>query len=170
MDWLDSLEPHWVWMAIGLILAAAEMVIPGVFLIWLAGAALITGLVTLVLPIGLPLQIVIFATLAIVMVFAGRRYLRNNPVQEVDPKMNKRGSRLAGETAVVTQAIAGGMGRVRHGDSEWNARGPDIAVGERVRITGASGADLLVEPIAVASDDAQRDAAPANPAAGGVDG
>ena len=75
MDWLESLDPHWTWLALGLVLAVAEMAIPGVFLIWLAGAALVTGLLSWVVPIGLPLQIVIFAVLAIVSVFAGKRYL-----------------------------------------------------------------------------------------------
>jgi len=43
MDGLNNLEPHYAWLAIGLILAAAEMAVPGVFLIWMAGAALIVG-------------------------------------------------------------------------------------------------------------------------------
>ena len=79
MDWLSSLEPHYGWLAIGLVLAAAEMAIPGVFLIWLAGAAILTGLLVWVLPIGVPLQIVIFAVLAIVSVFLGKRYLGRQP-------------------------------------------------------------------------------------------
>lgn len=146
MEGLDNLDPHWIWLAIGLILAAAEMAVPGVFLIWLAGAALVTGTLTWLLPIGLPVQIVIFAVLAIVAVFSGRRYLRDNPIVEADPLMNQRGARLVGETAVVTQAIEGGTGRVHHGDSEWLARGPDTAPGTRVRIVGSEGAVLLVEP------------------------
>ena len=62
--------------------------------------------------------------------------------------MNKRGARMVGETCVVVQAFEGGTGRVRLGDSEWLARGGDIAVGERMRITGNEGAILLVEPVA----------------------
>lgn len=147
MEGLSNLEMHWAWLAIGLILAAAEMMAPGLFLIWLAGAALLTGVVTWLVPIGLPLQIVLFAVMAIASVFVGRNYLRANPVREADPKMNQRGARLVGETAVVTQAIAGGTGRVHHGDSEWLARGPDTAPGARVRITGSDGVVLLVEPV-----------------------
>lgn len=148
MNELNNLDPHWAWLAIGLVLGAAEMAVPGVFLIWLAGAAIITGLLTWILPIGLPLQIVIFAVLAIVAVFAGRNYLRRNPVAAADPNMNRRGARLVGETVVVTQAIEGGTGRVHHGDSEWLARGPDAVPGTRMRITGSDGAVLIVEPVA----------------------
>jgi membrane protein implicated in regulation of membrane protease activity len=145
MDWLNSLEPHWTWLAIGLLLAAAEMAVPGVFLIWMAGAALITGLITWLAPIGLPLQIVVFAVLAIVAVFTGKRYLRANPIVPADPLMNDRGGRLLGETVVVTYAIDGGTGRVKQGDSEWLARGPDAEPGTRMRVTGHDGAVLLVE-------------------------
>lgn len=33
MPWLETLEPHYAWLALGLILAVAEMAIPGLFLI-----------------------------------------------------------------------------------------------------------------------------------------
>lgn len=145
MDWLNDLDPHWTWLAIGLLLAAAEMALPGVFLIWMAGAALITGLVTWLAPIDLPLQIVLFAVLAIVFVFSGKRWLGRNPIMPADPKMNDRGARLVGETVVVTHAIDGGTGRVRQGDSEWLAKGPDAEPGTKMRVSGHEGAVLLVE-------------------------
>jgi membrane protein implicated in regulation of membrane protease activity len=145
VDFLNALEPHYSWLALGLFLATLEMAIPGVFLIWLAGAALVTGLLTWVLPIGVELQIVVFAVLAIVAVFAGRRYLRNNPIEAVDARMNDRGAQAIGETVQVTHAIDGGTGRVKLGDSEWLAKGPDAAPGTRMRVSGHDGAILLVE-------------------------
>lgn len=144
---LGELDPHWTWLAIGLFLAAAEMAIPGLFLIWLSGAALLTGALVWLLPIGVPLQIVIFAVLSIVAVFVGKRYLRDNPITEADPKMNRRGARMVGEVATVSEAIADGSGRVHYGDGEWLAKGADVPVGARVRITGSDGAVLLVEPL-----------------------
>lgn len=147
MDALNNLDPHWTWLAIGLFLAAAEMAIPGLFLIWLAGAAILTGFLTWMMPISLPLQIFIFAALAIISVFTGKRYLRDNPITEADPLLNRRGAQMVGEVVLVTQAIESGGGRVRHGDSEWLARGADAPIGARVRITGSDGAILLVEPV-----------------------
>lgn len=147
MESLNNLDPHYAWLAIGLVLAIAEMAIPGVFLIWMAGAALITGLISWVLPIGLPLQIVIFAVLSIIAVFTGRRYLRSNPVVAADPMMNRRADRVIGETVVVTQAIDGGAGRVRLGDSEWLAKGADAVPGTRLKVVGHDGVVLMVEPL-----------------------
>jgi membrane protein implicated in regulation of membrane protease activity len=145
MEWIETLDAHWHWLAIGLLLAAAEMAAPGVFLIWLAGAALITGVVTWLVPIGLPAQIVLFAVLAIVAVFGGKRYLRSNPIEGADPKMNDRGARLVGEVVVVTHAIDSGSGRVKQGDGEWLARGPDAEPGTKMRVSGHDGVVLLVE-------------------------
>ena len=146
MDALNTLEPHWAWLALGLMLAIGEILVPGVFLIWLAGAALLTGLVAWGLPmVGVPLQIVLFAVLAIVAVFAGRNWLRANPIISADPKLNDRGGQLVGETVTVTTAIDGGTGRVRVGDTEWGVRGPDAEPGTRMRVSGHDGAVLLVE-------------------------
>lgn len=145
MDWLDSLSPHWFWLTLGLVLMVGEMTIPGVFLIWLAGAALITGVAAWALPIGLALQVVLFAVLAMVSVFMGRNYLRRNPIESADPMLNDRGGQAVGETVVVTQVIESGQGRVKLGDSEWLAKGPDAEPGTRMRVTAHEGVVLKVE-------------------------
>ncbi|SFG17067.1 hypothetical protein SAMN05518801_10925 [Novosphingobium sp. CF614] len=145
METLENLDPHYAWLAIGLVLAVAEMAIPGVFLIWMAGAALMTGVVAWVVPIGVPLQVVLFAVLSIIAVFTGRRYIAAHPVVSADPKMNDRGARVVGEMVVVTQAIEGGQGRVKLGDSEWLAKGADAVVGTRLRVAGHDGVVLMVE-------------------------
>ncbi len=145
MNPLETLDPHWSWLALGLVLAIGEMVIPGVFLIWLAVAAILTGLLAWVVPIGVPVQIVIFAVLAIVLVFTGKRYLGRNPITPADPAMNDRGARMQGEVVTITHAIDGGSGRARHGDTEWLVKGPDAEPGTRMRVAGHDGAVLLVE-------------------------
>ena len=34
----------WAWLIFGLVLLGVELVVPGVFMVWLGGAALLTGL------------------------------------------------------------------------------------------------------------------------------
>lgn len=145
MDWVNSLDPHWFWLALGLVLAIGEITIPGAFLIWLALAALVTGLLAWVTPLGMPVQIVVFAALAITFVFMGRNFLRRHPIEAADPHMNDRGARALGENVVVTSVIADGSGRVRLGDSKWLAKGPDAEPGTRMKVTGHDGVILLVE-------------------------
>ncbi len=142
---IDGIEAHWFWLGLGLLLAIGEMTIPGVFLIWMAGAALVTGFTAWFMPIGVPFQVLLFAVLSLVSVFVGRRYLKDNPVEPADPMMNHRGARSVGEVVVVTQVIADGSGKVKLGDSEWLAKGPDAEPGTKMRVTGADGSVLLVE-------------------------
>ncbi len=144
-DWIALMEDHWAWLVFAALLGIGEVLIPGVFLIWIAIAAAITGLAALALPIGLPLQLLLFAALSIVAVYAGRRWYVDHPVASADPLLNDRAARLIGETVSVVEPISGGEGRVRVGDSVWTARGPDAPAGARVRIIRAEGATLWVE-------------------------
>lgn len=144
---LDLLQDHWGWLVFAALLGIAEVMIPGVFLIWIAIAAAITGLVALALPIAMPAQLLLFAALSIAAVWGGRRWYVDNPVASTDPLLNDRTARLIGETVTVVEAISGGEGRVKVGDSVWTARGEDAEVGARVRVVGAEGTVLRVEGI-----------------------
>ena len=145
MSGLD-LEPHWIWLLGAIALGIAELIVPGVFLIWLAAAAAATGLLTLAFGIGLPFQFATFALLAIAAVYSGRRWYVNNPMPSADPLLNDRAARLVGRSVPVIEPVDEHSGRVRVGDGEWSARGGPAAAGERVRITGVEGNCLLVEP------------------------
>lgn len=142
---LESLDPRYAWLVLGLVLAIGEMLIPGVFLIWLAGAAIVTGLTLWAVPLGMTAQVMLFAVLAIAAVFAGRRWLAAHPVVAADARMNDRGARLLGEVVTVTRAIAGGSGKVQVADGEWLAKGPDAEPGTRMRVCGNQGTVLVVE-------------------------
>ncbi len=156
---MDGIEAHWFWFAAGLILGGLEMVVPGVYLMWLAMAALATGVITLVAVPSLAVQATSFIFLSLIFAFSARRMLRDRPIVSSDPLLNNRGGRLIGQTALVTQALVSGSGRIKVGDSEWIARGPDMAVGERVRIIGSDGSELLVEPVGLIIDQGPADKA-----------
>ncbi len=67
-------------------------------------------------------------------------------VSESDqPGLNRRGLQLVGRIGTVSEAIDGGRGRVRIGDTVWTAAGPDLPVGAAARIVGADGAVLTIE-------------------------
>lgn len=146
MDWINAWDPDWFWLIAGVVLAIAEIILPGFFMIWLAAAAIVTGVIAILLPIAMPIQILLFATLAVAAVYAGRRWFALNPIESSDPKLNDRGARLVGETVTVVEAITNGRGRVKVGDGVWSAKGPDAAAGSQVRVTGSDGSTLLVEP------------------------
>jgi inner membrane protein len=140
-----ALQDHWLWLIAAAVLGIAELVVPGVYLIWIGLAALITGLATLLLPLPVVAQFALFAVTAFAAVYAGRRYLLNNPIVSDDPKLNDRGARLVGSIVIVVEAVDSAHGRVKVGDSVWSARGADAAIGDRLRVTGSDGSMLFVE-------------------------
>lgn len=144
MNVLDAIDPPMAWIILGLLLAIGEIVAPGVFLIWIGVAALLTGFVSMA--IGLPLagQLAAFAVAALVTVYAGRRWIAAYPPRTADPLLNDRLARLVGEQVVVVEAIADGVGRVRVGDGIWNACGPDADIGTRMHVIGHDGGRLVV--------------------------
>ena len=139
-----DIDPAWYWLIAAGLLAITELAVPGVFLVWLAGAALLTGLVTMVTGIALPAQLVLFGVAAIAMVVIGRQAYARMELRTTDPLLNDRGARLIGQTVTVVEPIVNGEGRVKVGDGAWPARGADVSAGARVRVTGIQGGCLLV--------------------------
>ena len=138
-----------LWLAAALVLAIMEVVAPGFFMIFLAVGAAITGFVTLVAPDLHPIaQAVMFALFSGIAVLLGRRWYHRSPSTTGVSGMNDRTAKLIGRVVEVSEPIVGGEGRVKVGDGAWTANGPDMPAGARVKITGATGSVLIVEPLA----------------------
>ena len=61
------------------------------------------------------------------------------------PDLNRPAAQLVGRVLVVAEAIEGGRGKVRVGDTLWPAEGPDVPAGTEVRVMAAKGTVLVVE-------------------------
>src|SRR4051794_34857592 len=140
-----DVDAAWLWLIGGVVLLIAELIAPGFFLIFIGGAAIATGLFTLLFGLGTVPQLALFALYALLAVMIGRRFYSNRGADSADPLLNDRAGRLVGKVVTVVAAVDEHGGRVRVGDSEWSARGGPAAVGERVRITGIDGNCLKVE-------------------------
>lgn len=135
------------WLILAALLAIAELLAPGIFLVFIAAGAAITGIVTLLVPgFDLVFEVFLFAAASAAAVALGRGWYRSNPVPSADPLLNDRVARLIGQVVTVVEPIAAGQGRVKVGDGEWPAHGPDAPAGAHVRITGARDGSLDVEP------------------------
>ncbi len=142
-EWFGALSPPLIWGIIALVLALAELVVPGVFLVFLAIAAALTGVVDLLIPMGGAFQLLIFSVLSALSVSAGRLWYLARPVTS-DPLLNDRAARLIGRHVTVAEAIVSGEGRVKVDDSSWPARGPDAPAGARMTIVEVDGGVLIV--------------------------
>jgi membrane protein implicated in regulation of membrane protease activity len=147
VDFIAANGP-WSWIVAGLILLALELVLPGGILLWMGIAGLVTGIVLLITPIGWPLQWLIFGLLSLISIALWVRFTRNRPVKTDRPYLNRRAEQYLGREAVLDQPIAQGFGRIMLGDTVWRVAGPDLPIGQRVRVVGSDGNVLRVEAIA----------------------
>jgi membrane protein implicated in regulation of membrane protease activity len=132
-----------LWLGAGLTLCALELLVPGIYLLWLGLAGLGTGLVLAAVPLGFGAQVAVAIVAAGLSVLAGRSVQRAHGAP--DPN---RGADLLGGSC---QALAfdGAEGRVRFRDGEWPARlqgsAPTLP-GARLQVVGREGTTLLVAP------------------------
>ena len=141
-----DLEPGWVWAIGGVLLLIAEIIAPGFFLIFIGVAAIATGAFALLFDLGLAAQLVLFGLYTTLAILIGKRWYGEPHILDENLRLNDPSRRLVGKTVVAAAAIDQHGGRVRVGDSEWNARGGPAEAGERVTITGVDGNCLKVEP------------------------
>lgn len=135
----------WNWFIVAVALFALESVVPGVHFVWFGVAAVIVGALGLTVDIAWEWQLITFAIISCITVFFARRYASPEMATSDQPELNLRAEQYVGRVVTVEQAIADGRGKVRVGDTVWNAQGSDAPQGARVKITGTNGTCLLVE-------------------------
>ena len=143
MDWV-TYNPLALWLAVGGLLLAAEVATGSGWLLWPAGAAVVTALIAVALPLSLPVLAGIFAALTIITTLAGRRFF---PHAVTGGDINDTLARLTGSEGVVTQPFHNGSGRVLVDGKEWAAKldeGVSLPRGSKIIVTGVGGAQLQV--------------------------
>lgn len=125
-----------------LALGALEAFAPGAFLLWIALAVGLVGLVDLVFEPSLLAEIALFAVSAAVFVAIGRK-VYGSLDRASPPIALSRAHGLIGRQFVLTAAIANGVGTMAVGDSVWRVTGPDLPVGARVKVAAVVDGSLV---------------------------
>lgn len=132
-----------IWAVAGLVLAALELLAPGVFLLWIGCAALGTAAVTALSGIGWHSQIGLFVALTVALV--GAVAMRGRRARTPD-LVNAPSAGLVGRTCRAI-GFRDGEGRVALGDGTWHARmsaGAMPVDGQALQVVGLEGTTLLV--------------------------
>ena len=147
---------YWHWIVVGLVLITAELFIPIFVMMWLGIAAVLVGLISLLIPLAFSTQLILWAVFSGVFLLLWHKF--------VSPRLTDR--TLAG---LSREAIVGqigmvtffnereGRGRLKFpapvvGNDEWDfiyeAVGdrPSLENGDKVMVTDISGNSLLVKP------------------------
>jgi membrane protein implicated in regulation of membrane protease activity len=137
------------WIAGGLILMVLELAAPGVFLVWFALAAIVTGLLLLAVPLTLNATVLVFSITAIIAVLIGRKVYGRGNVEHTDTeRLNAGPHGVIGQNFLLDEPLVNGMGRLRIDDTLWRiASDQDLAAGTRVTVTKVEGSVLRVKPV-----------------------
>ena len=141
----------WNWMVLGFVLLGLEILVPGVFLLWIGIAALLVGALALqawdAAWFTWQAQVLIFLLLSLIAAYLGHRINKSREAESDQPLLNRRDEQLIGRTATLEEPIREGRGRIRLDDTTWRVKGPDAAPGTRVRVVEAAAGELTVEPV-----------------------
>jgi membrane protein implicated in regulation of membrane protease activity len=134
----------WNWFIAAALLFVAEVLAPGIFMLWLGIAALLVGVISLF--VALPWQwegaaFVIFSAAAFPLWWK----LRRAAVGPTDqPFLNRRTQSYVGKVFTLETPIVRGTGTIRIDDTVWRVSGPDWPAGKQVKVERAEGAMLYV--------------------------
>jgi membrane protein implicated in regulation of membrane protease activity len=139
---------QWVWWIIAVLLLIVELLLAGIFFVWLGIAAAIMGIIDLLAPpLSWQVEVLIFAVLSAGLVIAGRPWLKRRQAVDSDrPNLNQRIQDYVGRSYVLDEAIINGRGKVKIDDTLWEVTGPDLPQGSWVRIVGIDGLRLRAVP------------------------
>jgi hypothetical protein len=138
----------WSWWVLGLILLGLELFVPGFVLVWFGVAAILVGLLALIVDWPVQTLALIWAGVSIVLLLVGRRWFVASAAHSADPLLNDRAGRLIGRVFTLAEPLTENGGRLVVDDSVWRITGPLLPVGTKVVVKAAQGTTLVVAPTA----------------------
>lgn len=136
-----------IWVAVIILAVVVEAASPQLISIWFAGGGLV-GLIAAVFGVPLWLQVILAASVTLVLLLATRPFVRRFLA---DKETHTNADRVVGREAVVTEAIDNVLakGRVTVLGGDWTARSLDgvaIPTGTKVKVERIEGVKLIVSP------------------------
>lgn len=137
---------HWIILGFGLLIL--ELVSGTTYILWPAIAALVVGLLSLILPFGWEMQFVLFFLISTVLLFVGHTHFRPRMKGGEPSDLNDRARSMVGMRVRAVTDFELGEGRVQVGDTQWRARmkDGDPKAGDELRVLSVKGTTLNVEP------------------------
>ena len=136
-----------IWVAVIILAVVVEAASPQLISLWFAGGGLV-GLIAAVFGAPLWLQVILAASVTLVLLLATRPFVRRFLA---DKETHTNADRVVGREAVVTEAIDNVLakGRVTVLGGDWTARSLDgvaIPTGTKVKVERIEGVKLIVSP------------------------
>lgn len=140
--------PWLLWLAVGCLLLAAEMLGASGYLLWSGVAALLVSLLTRAIPLSWEWQGVSFAMLTVLSAPGWYYWLKKRHRRQPTSTLNQPGHQLTGRRLTLEHSLSDGVGHVRIGDSSWRVQAEDdYPAGTRVMVVAVEGITLQITRI-----------------------
>ena len=137
--------PCWLWLTLGGILLAAEMLGTSGYLLWSGVSALLVSLLVWLFPLSWGSQGIAFALLTVVSAVGWYYWLKGRDRSHPLSSLNQRGNQLIGRQLTLEDALADRIGHVRIGDSSWRVEASEnFPAGTAVTVVAVEGITLLI--------------------------
>ena len=136
----------WTWLIVAGVLLIAELLVSGIFFVWLGLAAICVAAIAVVAQMSWQTEVAVFAVLSVVLVLFARPWLKKRRLDKTDqPNLNRRMYAYVGRTYYLEEPIVHGRGRLKIDDNLWTIEGPNLPEGAQVTVKSVNGLTLLVE-------------------------
>ncbi|MDY4595203.1 MAG: NfeD family protein [[Pasteurella] aerogenes] len=147
MEWLVDWSV-WHWLILGFVLLIAELIIPGVFLLWWGLAALITAGLMAFSSLSLIVLTIIYALLALLLSLIWWKYQHSKDLSDQShSSLNQRDHAMLKSRGTVQEIASNGIGRGYFGDTTWRIQGQHLQVGDVIEVDAVVGITLHVRKI-----------------------
>ncbi|WP_373100245.1 MULTISPECIES: NfeD family protein [Pasteurellaceae] len=147
MQWLMSWTV-WHWLVLGFGLLIAELLLPGVFLLWWGLAALVLAGVVALIPLSPTVAVICYAVLAIMLSLLWWKYQHGKDrADQAKTSLNQRDHAMLGMRGAVRDIGENGIGRGAFGDTTWRIQGRGLQRGDIVEVQRVEGITLFVRKV-----------------------
>ncbi|OAT45417.1 putative membrane protease activity regulator [Proteus hauseri ATCC 700826] len=155
---LISAQSALFWLGLGGLLLIAEMLGTAGYLLWSGIAALCVSLLAWILPIGWPIQGILFALLTVISAILWRIWLKQRKLSKEAENLNQKSHQLMGVKAVLLSDTESGFSRVKLADGSWRVYSDTpLHAGDKVEVVTIDGITLHVIAITSAGGNTQKD-------------
>ncbi|MTD27047.1 NfeD family protein [Erwinia sorbitola] len=138
-------NPWIIWLTLGGLLLAAEMLGTSGYLLWSGVAAVLVSLLVWLVPMPWEWQGLSFAALTILAALWWYRWLKNRDRRHPPSTLNQRGQQMIGRQLTLDSGLINGFGHVRIGDGNWRVQADEeLPAGTPITVVAVEGITLRI--------------------------
>lgn len=142
-------KPYQLWLILGGVLLAIELLGTAGYALWSGVSAIIVAMIVFIIPINWQTQWIVFSILTIIVVIMWWKWSQSRTSKKKGSSLlNRPYLSLIGTHCTLIEPIQNGYGRAKLADSSWRVKSDtDLPEGTVVIVEGVEGNTLVVKAL-----------------------